>query len=106
VYASFNPENISCGIGTVIRDGNGDFIVTWNDPIQYAIDANTLETQAISRDIALANEVNCARIMIGSGCLQVIEILQTGELSSTSTATYYNDIYVQASTFSACKFSL
>jgi hypothetical protein len=28
VYASFNPENISCGIGTVIRDGNGDFIVT------------------------------------------------------------------------------
>jgi hypothetical protein len=45
---------------------------------QYAIDANTLEAPAISRDIALATKVGCSRVIIQSDCLQVIEVLQTG----------------------------
>jgi hypothetical protein len=41
----------------VIRDEKGNFIVACNDPIQYAIYTNTLESPAISRGITMVNNV-------------------------------------------------
>jgi hypothetical protein len=74
--------------------------------VQYAIDANTLEDQAVSRGIALANEVGCSRIIIQSDRLQMIEALQTGSFPSTAAVALFDDIYLQASKFSICEFSL
>jgi ribonuclease HI len=98
VDASFKPESLDGGIGAVIRDGTGNFIVACNDPINYAIDANTLEVTAVSRGLALVNQLGCSRIIIQSDCLQVVETLQAGCCSSTAAAVF-EDIYVQASTF-------
>jgi hypothetical protein len=39
--------------------------------------ANTTEARAISRGIALANEIGCDRIIIQSDCLQVVQALQS-----------------------------
>jgi hypothetical protein len=41
VDASFNLENFTGGIDAVIRDGAGNFIASCNNPIDYAINANT-----------------------------------------------------------------
>jgi ribonuclease HI len=68
VDASYDPESHSGGIGAVLRDDVGRFIAACNDPIIYEIDANTAEARAISRCIALANEVGCAKIIIQSDC--------------------------------------
>ena len=58
VDASFNHDNLSGGIGAAIRDDTGRFIAACNiEPIAFGIDASTLETKAISRGLALANEV-------------------------------------------------
>jgi hypothetical protein len=35
----------------------------------------------------------------------VIEALQTGSFPSTAAAALFDDIYIQASTFSSCEFS-
>jgi hypothetical protein len=103
VDASFKPESLEGGIGAIIRDDVGNFIVACNDPINYAIDANTLEVSAISRGLALANQLGCSRIIVQSDCLQVVETLQSGCFLSTAAATMFEDIFVQASTFSKCE---
>ena len=72
VDASFNPESHSEGIGAVIKDDSGRFIATCSDPVPYAIDANTLEAQAMNRRTALPNKVGCSRIIIQSKCLEMI----------------------------------
>jgi ribonuclease HI len=51
VDASFKPENLDGGIGAVIRDEAENFIAACNDPINYAIDTNTLEVTAVSRGL-------------------------------------------------------
>uniref|UniRef100_A0ACD6ATS5 Uncharacterized protein n=1 Tax=Avena sativa TaxID=4498 RepID=A0ACD6ATS5_AVESA len=102
---SFNPENLKGGIGAVIRDDRGRFIAACNDPVHYAIDANTLEAMAVRRGLALANEVGCPKIIVQSDCLQVIETLQSGCFSSMAAAALFEDIIVQASTSSKCDFS-
>jgi ribonuclease HI len=94
VDASFNLEYLSGGIGVVIRDHMGSFIAACNEKVQYAIDASTLEAQAVSRGIALANQVGCSRIIVQSDCQQVVDALQTGDFSSTAAT----------STFSRCEF--
>jgi hypothetical protein len=45
VFACFNLERL---LGGVIRDDKGNFIVVCNNSVIDAIDANTLEDQAIS----------------------------------------------------------
>ena len=105
VDASFNAENLSGGIGAVLRDDTGKFIAAWNNPIHYAMDAHTLETKVVMRGIELANDIGCSKIIIQSDCLQVIEVLQTGSFPSTAAAAWFEDIYVQASSFTACEFS-
>jgi ribonuclease HI len=105
VDASFNLEYLSGGIGVVIRDHMGSFIAACNEKVQYAIDASTLEAQAVSRGIALANQVGCSRIIVQSGCQQVVDTLQTGDFPSTAAVALFDDIYVQASTFSRCEFT-
>ena len=64
VDASFSLDNHSGGIGAVIRNDTGDFFAACNNPILHAIDAYTLETKAVSRDIALENEIGCSKIII------------------------------------------
>jgi ribonuclease HI len=93
VDASFNLEYLSGGIGVVIRDHMGSFIAACNEKVQYAIDASTLEAQAVSRGIALANQVGCSRIIVQSDCQQVAAV------------ALFDDIYFQASTFSRCEFT-
>jgi hypothetical protein len=44
VDASFNLENLTGGTGAVIRDDHGRFVTACNNSVQYAIDANILET--------------------------------------------------------------
>jgi hypothetical protein len=61
--------------------------------------------RVINRGIALANEVGCAKIIIQSDCLHVIETLQSGSFPSTWAAAIFDDIYVQCSTFTKCEFS-
>jgi hypothetical protein len=51
----------------VLQDDIVRFIEACSDPIQYAIDAHTLETNVVSRDLALANEIGFACIIIESG---------------------------------------
>jgi hypothetical protein len=43
--------------------------------------ANTTEARAISRGIALANEIGCDGIIIQLDCLQVVEALQSSFFS-------------------------
>jgi hypothetical protein len=81
------------------------FIAACNHPIQYAIDAHTLEANVVSRDLVFANELGCACIIIQSDCMQVIETLQAGCSSSTAATALFENIYVQASKFSKCEFS-
>ena len=64
VDASFNEESLSGGIGAIIRDDTGKFIAACNNSISYAADANTMEAKAVSRGIALANEIGCTKITI------------------------------------------
>ena len=40
-----------------------------------------------------------------SDCLQVVEVLKSGDFPSTLAAGCFDDIYVQASSFTACEFS-
>ena len=49
--------------------------------------------------------MGCSRIIIQSDCFQVIEDLQMGSSPSTAAAAVFDDIYIQASTFTACEFS-
>jgi ribonuclease HI len=104
VDASFKLESLEGGIGAIIHDV-GNFIAACNDPINYAIDVNTLEVSAVSRGLALANQLRCSRIIVQSDCLQVVETLQSGCFSSTAAAALFEDIFVQASTLSKCEFS-
>jgi hypothetical protein len=76
-----------------------------NTPISYEIDANTDEARAMRRNIVLANEIKCERIIIQPDCLQFIETIQSGVFLSMTAAAIYDDIYVQCSTFSLCEFS-
>jgi hypothetical protein len=62
--------------------------------------------QAFRIGLALASEIGCARIIIPSDCLQVIETLQIGCFPSTVSTALFDDIYVQACIFSAGEFSL
>ena len=64
------------------------------------MDAYTLGTKAVSRGIALENEIGCSKII-----MQVIETSKSCDFPSTVVAALFDDIYVQASTFSACEFS-
>ena len=48
----------------------------------------------------MANEIGCSKII-----MQVMEMLKSGDFPSTVVAALFDDIYVQASTFSACEFS-
>jgi hypothetical protein len=105
IDASFKPESLGGEIGAIIRDDVGNFIAACNDPINCAIDANTLEVSVVSKGLALANQLGCSRIIVQSNCLQVVETLQLGCFSSTTAATIFEDIFVQASTFSKCEFS-
>jgi hypothetical protein len=49
------------------------------------------------------NQLRCSRIIVQSDCLQVVETLQSGCFLSTAAATMFEDIFVQASTFSKCE---
>jgi ribonuclease HI len=102
VDASYDPDTRMCGLGVVIRDEHGRFLAACTNPISYEIDSNTAEARAVSRGIALANEVGCDRIIIQLDCLQVTETLSSGVFAA---APIYEDIHVQCSTFSKCEFS-
>jgi hypothetical protein len=79
--------------------------VSCNGPISYVIDANTLEVSAVSRGLALANQLGCLWIIVPSDCLQVVETLQLGCFSCTAAAALFEDIFVQIFTFLKCEFS-
>jgi hypothetical protein len=98
VDASFNRERLSRSVGAVTRDEAGNSVAACNDPVHdYAIDASTLEAQAISWEIALANEIGCPKITLQSDCSQVIDTLQSSGFQSTAVRPLYDYIYVQAS---------
>ena len=62
VDASFNLDNHSGGIGAAIRNDTGGFVAVCNNPTLHATDAYTLETKAVNRGIASANEIGCSKL--------------------------------------------
>jgi hypothetical protein len=57
VDGRYDPYRHMCELGAVIRNKHGRFLVACNNPISYEIGANTADARAVSRGIALANEV-------------------------------------------------
>ncbi|KAK3136312.1 hypothetical protein QOZ80_5BG0431460 [Eleusine coracana subsp. coracana] len=90
VDASFDADPGTGGTGAIIRDSNGVVIAASRRFLAHTVDAAMAEAYALKEGLLLTQQIGANKIIIQTGCMEVVETMNTGGFSATTGAAIYD----------------
>jgi ribonuclease HI len=99
IDAAFDVDSGRGATGVVIRDYTGHCVAASQLFLPHVVDAPKAEAYAFCEGLVLAQRIGCNNFIIQTDCVQVVETMQNGGFSATSSAAIFDDFIILWSGF-------
>jgi ribonuclease HI len=99
IDAAFDVDSGRGATGVVIRDYTGHCIAASQLFLPHVVDAPMAEAYALREGLVLAQRIGCNSFSIQTDCAKVVETMQNGGFSATSSAAIFDDCIILCSGF-------
>ena len=79
------------GVGVIVRDNTRGVLAAAHSFVPHLVDAPMAEAYALKEGLMLEQYIGCNQLIIQSGCMEVVEIMNDGGFTANSVATLYDE---------------